>query len=121
MQMVAASKMRKAQEAAVDVRPFAQLVYRIQRTATTRPVDFQPVGDIRSVHDIPGFSPDELAHDTTEFLFEPDADDIIGFLLDHYLNILVHVVLVNAKASEQSARMVSMKAATDSAVKMIAD
>ena len=34
MQMVAASKMRKAQQAAIDVRPFVQLLYRIQRAAT---------------------------------------------------------------------------------------
>src|SRR5512147_2828667 len=32
MQMVAASKMRKAQQAAIDVRPFAAAVYRLQRT-----------------------------------------------------------------------------------------
>ena len=31
MQMVAASKMRKAQQAAIDVRPFIRMVYRIQR------------------------------------------------------------------------------------------
>ena len=36
MQMVAASKMRKAQQAAIEVRPFVQLLYRIQRKATTR-------------------------------------------------------------------------------------
>src|SRR4030095_13739141 len=36
MQMVAASKMRKAQEAALAGRPFTQLLYRIQREATTR-------------------------------------------------------------------------------------
>ena len=40
MQMVAASKMRAAQQAAVAPRPFVLLMYRIQRTATTRPVDF---------------------------------------------------------------------------------
>ena len=33
MQMVAASKMRKAQQAALAARPFAQLLYRIQRSA----------------------------------------------------------------------------------------
>src|SRR4029450_13576671 len=33
MQMVAASKMRKAQQAAINVRPFSQLLYRIQRLA----------------------------------------------------------------------------------------
>src|SRR5438445_12803933 len=41
MQMVAASKMRKAQQAAIEVRPFVRLLYRIQRKATTRPIDFK--------------------------------------------------------------------------------
>ncbi|HZT23562.1 MAG TPA: F0F1 ATP synthase subunit gamma, partial [Verrucomicrobiae bacterium] len=31
MQMVAASKMRRAQEAALNGRPFARLLYRLQR------------------------------------------------------------------------------------------
>src|SRR3982751_6242473 len=39
MQMVAASKMRKAQQAALDVRPFARQLYRIQGVATTRAID----------------------------------------------------------------------------------
>src|SRR3954465_15344014 len=36
MQMVAASKMRRAQQAALAGRPFVQMIYRIQREATTR-------------------------------------------------------------------------------------
>src|SRR5262249_4906198 len=51
MQMVAASKMRKAQQAAIDVRPFAQLVYRIQRAATRHVGDFtHPLTEARPVH-----------------------------------------------------------------------
>ena len=42
-----------------------------------------------------------------------------GYLLGHYLNIYIYYVLLNAKASEQSARMVSMKNATDSAESLI--
>jgi F-type H+-transporting ATPase subunit gamma len=42
-------------------------------------------------------------------------------LLSHYLNIYIYEVLVNAKASEQSARMVSMKNATDNANNLIKD
>src|SRR4030095_9405418 len=50
MQMVAASKMRKAQQAAIDVRPFVKLLYRIQRTATTRAIDFaHPLLEVRDV------------------------------------------------------------------------
>src|SRR6266700_4391919 len=40
MQMVAGSKMRKAQQAALAGRPFAYLLYRIQREATTRMCEF---------------------------------------------------------------------------------
>ncbi len=41
MQMVAASKMRKAQQAAIAAAPFARMIYRIQRSATTRSQDFR--------------------------------------------------------------------------------
>jgi len=239
MQMVAASKMRKAQQAATDVRPFIRLLYRIQRVATTHAEDFThpllearairkravvlvgsdrglcgalnsnlfrlagrydphatafiaagrkaaqfvartrrelvaefpygdtprfaesraitamardlflkrdvdavdivasrfvntlvqqpvvlpllPVGDFTRI-DIPGAPrPQEPPVDTRQFVFEPNAGDIIEFLLGHYLNVFVHLALLNAKASEQSARMVSMKGATDNAAEMIRD
>ena len=44
-----------------------------------------------------------------------------SYLLGHYLNIFIYHVLLNAKASEQSARMVSMKNATDNAEDLIKD
>ena len=239
MQMVAASKMRKAQEAAINARPFIRLMYRIQRKAVTRVVDFtHPLLEVRAVRkrlvilissdkglcgalnsnlfrlagrydpkstvfitagrkaaqfvartrrtlvadfpygDTPRFtearaisamardlflkgevdevvlvatrfvntltqqaiaveylpigeikglkmpeseSEEALAADTTEFRFEPGAEHLLSYLLGHYLNILLYTVLLNAKASEQSARMVSMKNATDNANTMIKD
>ena len=240
MQMVAASKMRKAQQAAVNVRPFIRLLYRIQRQATTHAIDFKhplldvrpvrkravilvagdkglcgalnsnvfrlagrydpkttvfitagrkaaqfvartrrqliaefPYGDtprfdearaigvlardlflkgqvdevkivatrfvntltqqpvtfellpIGAIHGLPepGLDAKEaaLAADTTEFVFEPGPEAVLGYLLSRYLNILIFTVLLNAKASEQSARMVSMKSATDNAEGMIKD
>jgi len=50
MQMVAASRMGRAQEAALTTRPFAQLLYRIQRHATTHAGDFtHPLLEVRPV------------------------------------------------------------------------
>ncbi len=237
MQMVAASKMRKAQQAAIATQPFARLLYNIQRSATTRTVDFThpllearevrkrgviliaadkglcgalntnvfriaaqfdpastifitagrkaaqfvartgrhlvaefaygdsptfpearaiagfardlflkreadqvrivttrfvntltqepvsieylPVGEIKGVK-VVGAQPEEaLAADTAETLFEPGPEALLGYLLGHYLNIYIYYILLNAKASEQSARMVSMKNATDSAETLI--
>jgi F-type H+-transporting ATPase subunit gamma len=239
MQMVAASKMRKAQQAALVARPFLQLMYRIQRKAATRAIDFThplmhkrpvnkravvlvssdkglcgalnsnlfrligrfdpqstvfitagrkgaqfvartrrtliadfpygdsprfsearavatlcrdlflrgevdevqiatsrfvntltqqaiaveilPIGEITGIK-VPGAEPEEaLAADTSEFLFEPSAHAVLDYLTLHYLEIVMYLAMLNAKASEQSARMVSMKSATDNAETMIKD
>jgi F-type H+-transporting ATPase subunit gamma len=235
MQMVAASKMRRAQEAAVATRPFAQLLYRIQRDAALRSVGFMhplmeprevrtravilvaadkglcgalntnvfrlaaqfdpattlfitagrkaaqfvarsrrrlaaefsyadspvygearaiaafarqlfengevdevrivatrfvntlsqqpvsleylPIGAITDIH-APGVTAGTAADDG-EALFEPSDEAVMAYLVNHYLNIYLFYVLLNAKASEQSARMVSMKNATDSAEDLI--
>src|SRR3954468_22491142 len=53
MQMVAASKMRKAQQAALNARPFTNWLYRIQRKATTQSMDFShPLLEKRDVKKI---------------------------------------------------------------------
>ncbi len=239
MQMVAASKMRKAQQAAIDVRPFVRLLYRMQLVATMHAEDFThpllearevrtraillvgsdrglcgalnsnlfrlagrydphatvfiaagrkaaqfiartrrqliaefpygdtprfaesraiasmardlflerkvdavdivasrfvntlvqqpavlpllPIGAVASIElpDLP--TREAIAADRRQFVFEPNPADILEFMLGHYLNVFVHLALVNAKASEQSARMVSMKGATDNAGEMIRD
>ena len=237
MQMVAASKMRKAQQAALAAAPFAHLLYRIQRSATARLLSFaHPLLEVRNVRrravilvaadkglcgalntnvfrlaaqfdpqstiyitagrkaaqfvartgrqlaaefaygDSPTFPearaiagyardlfltgevdevrlistrfvntltqeavsqeylpvgaitdlriPDveEAAPaDTEETLFEPGAEEVLAYLLGIYLNVYLYYALLNAKASEQSARMVSMKNASDSAETLIGD
>jgi F-type H+-transporting ATPase subunit gamma len=96
---------------------------RFVNTLTQQPLclDYLPVGEIRAMK-IPGVrSEEELAADTTESLFEPSPEFVLSYMLSHYLDIFVYQVLLNAKASEQSARMVSMKNATDSAESLIKD
>jgi len=53
--------------------------------------------------------------------FEPSAPEVLGALLPHFLNFIVYQVLLEAKASEHSARMVAMKNATDNAKQLIKD
>ena len=84
-------------------------------------LEFLPVGEIKAMK-IPGVrSEEELAADTTESLFEPNPEFVLSYLLSHYLDICIYQVLLNAKASEQSARMVSMKNATENAEGLIKD
>jgi F-type H+-transporting ATPase subunit gamma len=51
--------------------------------------------------------------------FEPSAGQLLDSLLPQYIEVLVYRALVESLASEQAARMVAMKAATDSASEMI--
>jgi F-type H+-transporting ATPase subunit gamma len=94
---------------------------RFVNTLTQEPitVDYLPAGEIRGLN-IPGLESEApLAGDADDTVFEPGSEAVLDYLLGHYLNIYLYVVLLNAKASEQSARMVSMKNATDSAMTLI--
>jgi len=96
---------------------------RFVNTLTQEPIslEFLPVGAITGLK-LPGaLSEEELTTAPVEFLFEPSAETFLGYLLSHYLNIYIYQVLLNAKASEQSARMVAMKNATDNANNLISD
>ena len=82
-------------------------------------IEYLPVGQIQAIR-VQGVDEEALhAADSEETLFEPDAESVIGYLIGHYLNIYVMYALLSAKASEQSARMVSMKNATDAAESLI--
>jgi ATP synthase, F1 gamma subunit len=98
------------------------LATRFVNTLTQQPMDleFLPVGEIKDLK-IAGAEPEAEQAARREAVFEPSPEVVLGYLLSHYLNFYVYEVLLNAKASEQSARMVSMKNATDNAEKLIKD
>jgi F-type H+-transporting ATPase subunit gamma len=88
-----------------------------------RTVPFLPVGKIQAVKAGIGAPNEELkaVNKTDLFEFEPDEKAVLGALLPHSLNFQVHQILLEAKASEHSARMVAMKNATDNAKQLIKD
>ena len=56
-----------------------------------------------------------------QFLFEPDADEVLNSVLPYYFHFEVFQMILDARASEQSARMVAMKSATDNAKGLVKD
>lgn len=54
-----------------------------------------------------------------EYEYEPNADEILTGILPHYISYTIYALLLEAKASEHSSRMVAMKNATDNANDMI--
>ena len=56
-----------------------------------------------------------------DYIYEPDAATVIDDLLTRYIEALVYQAVAENMASEQSARMVAMKAATENAGNLIAE
>jgi F-type H+-transporting ATPase subunit gamma len=57
----------------------------------------------------------------TEYLFEPAAGEVLGELLPHAVEYQVWHAMLEAQASEHSARMLAMKNATDNANQLVKD
>jgi F-type H+-transporting ATPase subunit gamma len=64
--------------------------------------------------------PDE-AERTDEYLFEPSAEAVLRRLLPHYVAVDLFRAVLEANASEQSARMIAMRSATDNANELMGD
>jgi F-type H+-transporting ATPase subunit gamma len=88
-------------------------------------VQILPIGDIKphttGLGNEAGTAAPVDSQGATEFLYEPNQGDVLGALLPHSLNFQIYHLLLEAKASEQSARMVAMKNATDNAKQLIKD
>lgn len=94
-------------------------------TLNQRPETIQllPIGELKGVqagihgHEMTA----ELEKSSVDYQFEPSASTVLGELLPHALNFQMYQILLEAKASEHSSRMVAMKNATDNAKQLIKD
>lgn len=55
----------------------------------------------------------------TEYIYEPSAEDVLGYLLPQYIITMVYGALLQSAASELSSRMNAMSSATDNAEDLI--
>jgi F-type H+-transporting ATPase subunit gamma len=96
---------------------------RFYNTISQRPEAYRllPLSDISRIRSGVGSEGEGVAEDRVDrdFLFEPDARQVLGAMLPHFVNYGIYQLLLDAKASEQSARMVAMKNATDNAKQLI--
>lgn len=63
--------------------------------------------------------PDDSYKHPWDYIYEPDASDLIEGLVQRFLESQVYGAVVENTACEQAARMIAMKNATDNAEKMI--
>ena len=69
-----------------------------------------PTGEVRKV---------EISDGAWDYLYEPDARALLDGMMRRYMEAIVFQMVNENMASEQAARMVAMKAATDNAGKII--
>jgi F-type H+-transporting ATPase subunit gamma len=61
------------------------------------------------------------AASNVDYIYEPDAEAVLGGLLPRFVEMQIYHAILESIASEQSARMVAMRNATDSANELIGD
>jgi F-type H+-transporting ATPase subunit gamma len=78
-----------------------------------------------STFDLPKSTTTEQANQDLDpmlgYVFEPKAEELLSVVLPYYIQFQVFQMILDARASEHSARMVAMKNATDNAEQFIKD
>jgi F-type H+-transporting ATPase subunit gamma len=68
---------------------------------------------------LPATAPEDAEVKAVDYIYEPDAASVLADLLPRYVDIQVYRAVLELAASEQSARMVAMRNATDAAQELI--
>lgn len=92
----------------IDQKPVAQ---------TLLPIDRFAFGQLSSGDALNDSAVDPML----EYIFEPSPQAVLDFMLPYYVQYQVFQMILDARASEHSARMVAMKNATDNANQFIKD
>jgi F-type H+-transporting ATPase subunit gamma len=69
---------------------------------------------------IPVAPPKQLAR-AIDYIYEPEPADVLNSLLPRYIEVQVQQAVLESKASEQAARLIAMRNATDNANELIGD
>ncbi|AWH88854.1 F0F1 ATP synthase subunit gamma [Limnobaculum parvum] len=75
--------------------------------------------EIRQLLPLPQSDDEEIKNKSWDYLYEPDPKSLLDTLLRRYVESQVYQSVVENLASEQAARMVAMKAATDNGGELI--
>ncbi|MWN05383.1 MULTISPECIES: F0F1 ATP synthase subunit gamma [unclassified Gilliamella] len=74
---------------------------------------------IQQLLPLPPSEDKELKASSWDYIYEPDAKSLLDVILRRYIESQVYQAVVDNLASEQAARMVAMKAATDNGANLI--
>src|SRR5437870_1318517 len=121
MKMVAAAKLRRAQDAATAARPYAEKLTDLLRNVAARVgAAAHPLVQVPTVERLLPIEPETAGQsDALDYLYEPNAALLLDRLVRQYVTVLIHRAFLEATASEHGARMTAMDSATSNASEMI--
>ncbi len=109
-----------------DVRPISRLVSdayisgEVDRVAIAYPAFINTVVQRPEILELlPATPPEDAEVKAVDYIYEPDAGSVLARLMPRYVEIQVYRAVLELAASEQSARMVAMRNATDAAQELI--
>jgi len=76
---------------------------------------------IEQILPLPPSDDEKLKNKTWDYIYEPEAKSLLDAILQRYIESQVYQAAIENLASEQAARMVAMKAATDNGANLIKD
>lgn len=68
---------------------------------------------------LPVEPPEDKATQAVDYIYEPDRDSVLADILPRYVETQIYEAILESIASEQSARMVAMRNATDAAQEVL--
>ena len=92
-------------------------------TVTQQPLvhTLLPISNFDLPHGTASETAGESADPMIGYTFEPNPEGVLDVMLPYYIRYQVYQMILDARASEHSARMVAMKNATDNAKEFITD
>ena len=93
-------------------KPWIRTLLPVEDSSITEKKEYEGMedgDDLSEVYDVPEGG----------YIYEPDSTKVFNEILPHYLKFQLYQMVLEARASEHSARMVAMKNATENAKEMI--
>src|SRR5438094_837549 len=131
MQVVAATRLRRAQQAVQAARPYAEKMVEVLQTTTERATEYRHPFLIRlegkravmvlitTDKGLCGAINVNNIRAATRFMNEPDPESVLDGLLPRYVETQIFQAVLENKASEYSAKMIAMQNATNAAGDLI--
>src|SRR5258706_549859 len=135
LEAVSASKVRKAQQAVLATRAYAGKAFQVLQHLGTQPgsaaslhplrqeprirplLPLRPQGE--EAHEAAGVAMGGSQGPSAAYIYEPSQEALLDVIVPRFTSLQVYQAILEAAASEHSARMVAMRNATDSAKELL--